>query len=127
MTKIDDPDEIQFRQINPCWFANNEPSRLAFIPTTKDEGKLSLDRSTSTTARQSFDDFRALGLNSDAVFGLTSREFAENPNDVECFASPKKNNLHHSHADFSSLSNGQKKAKSQVLRRHAIFRGKLHP
>lgn len=127
MTRIDDLDEVQFRQVNPSWMEEDEPSRLAFIPTKKDGGQLSLDRSATTTAKQSYDDFRALGLNSDGVFGLTPREFKESPNPVECFASPQSNNPHHSHAEFNGLSNSQKKAKSQELRRNAIARGKLHP
>lgn len=127
MTKIEDTDEVQFRQVNPSWMEDDEPSRLAFIPTKKDDGKLSLDRSFSTTAKQSYDDFRALGLSSQGVFGLTPAEFAEAPNAVDCFASPLENNPSHSHADFDGMSNGQKKAKSQELRRKAISRGKLHP
>lgn len=127
MTKIDDPDELQFRQVNPSWVEEDKPSRLAFIPTNKDAGKLSLDRSASTTSKQSYDDFRALGLSSGGVFGLTPDECEENPNPVECFASPLDNNPHHSHAEFNGLSNSQKKAKSQELRRKAVARGKLHP
>lgn len=127
MTKIEDPDEVQFRQVNPSWMEEDGPSRLAFIPTKKDEGKLSLDRSASTTAKRSYDDFRALGLNSEGVFGLTPSEFAEDPNPVECFESPLENNPHHSHAEFNGLSNSAKKAKSQALRRQAIGRGQLHP
>lgn len=127
MTKIDDPDEVQFRQVNPRWMEEDGPSRLAFLPTKKDDGKLSLDRSASTTAKQSYDDFRALGLNSDGVFGLTPGECEENPHPVECFASPLDNNPHHSHAEFNGLTNSQRKAKSQELRRRAISRGKLHP
>jgi len=127
MSKIDDQDEIQFRQVNPSWMEEDGPSRLAFIPTRKDDGKLSMDRSATTDAKSSFDDFKALDLNSDGVFGLTPLEFLENPNSVECFESPLENNPHHSHADFTGLSNGQKKAKSQDLRRKAIARGKLHP
>lgn len=127
MTKIDDLDEVQFRQVNPSWMEGDEPSRLAFIPTKKDDGKLSLDRSASTTAKQSYDDFRALGLNSEGVFGLTPQECEATPNPVECFASPLDNNPHHSHAEFNGLTNSQKKAKSQELRRRAIARGKFHP
>lgn len=127
MTKIDDEDEVQFRQVNPSWMEEDSPSRQAFIPTRKDDGKLSLDRSASTTAKQAYDDFRSLGLNSDGVFGITPRECAEDPNPIECFESPLENNPHHSHADFNGLTKSQKKAKSQELRRKAIARGKLHP
>ena len=127
MTKIDDPNEVQFRQVNPSWMEEDEPSRQAFIPTRKDDGKLSLDRSASTTAKQAYDDFCSLGLNSDGVFGITPSECAEDPNPIECFESPLENNPHHSHADFNGLSKSQMKAKSQELRRKAIARGKLHP
>lgn len=127
MKKIDDPLEVQFRQVHPSWMEEDGPSRLAFIPTKKDNGKLSLDRSATTTAKDSFDDFKAMGLNADSVFGLTSAEFGENPNPVACFESPLDYNPHHSHADFNGLSNGEKKAKSQALKRKAVSRGKLHP
>lgn len=127
MTKIDDQDEVQFRQVNPSWMEEDSPSRQAFIPTRKDDGKLSLDRSASTTAKQAYDDFRSLGLNSEGVFGITPGECGEDPNPIECFESPLENNPHHSHADFNGLTKSQKKAKSQELRRKAISRGKLHP
>lgn len=127
MTKIDDPDEVQFRQVNPSWMEEDGPSRQAFIPMRKDDGKLSLDRSASTTAKQAYDDFRSLELNSDGVFGITPCDCEEDPNPIECFESPLESNPHHSHADFNGLSKSQKKAKSQELRRKAIARGKLHP
>jgi hypothetical protein len=127
MTKIDDPNETQFRQVNPSWMEDDSPSRQAFDPTRKDDGKLSLDRSASTTAEQAHEDFTALGLRSAAVFGMTPKECAEDPNPIECYASPLENNPHHSHADFNGLTKSQRKKKSLELRRHAIIRGKLHP
>lgn len=127
MTKIEDPDEVQFRQVNPSWMEEDGPSRQAFLPTRKDDGKLSLDRSATTTAEQAYEDFRSLGLKSDGVFGITPDECAENPNSIECFESPLENNPHHSHADFNRLTKSQRKAKSQDLMRKAISRGKLHP
>lgn len=127
MTKLNDPNEVQFRQVNPSWMEEDGPSRQAFIPTKKDDEKLSLDRSASTTAKQSYDNFRSLGLKSSGVFGITPEECEDDPNPIECFESPLENNPHHSHADFSGLTNSQKKTKSQQLRRRAIARGKLHP
>lgn len=127
MSKISDKTEVQFRQVNSSWMESDGPSRLAFIPTKKDDGKLSLDRSATTTAKASFDDFKALGLNSEGVYGLTPQEMLDQPCPVECFESPLQNNPHHSHADFDGLSNSQKKTKSQELRRKALSRGKLHP
>lgn len=127
MKKIEDESEIQFRQVHPSWIENDLPSRLAFIPTKKDENLLSMDRSATTTAKDSFDDFIAMGLSSGAVFGLTPQEFSEGPYVVDCYESPLPHNPHHSHADFGNMTNGEKKTKSQELRRQAISRGKLHP
>jgi len=127
MTKIDDPNEIQFRQVNPNWVQDDVPTRQAFIPTTKDEGKLSLDRSATTTAQQAHNDFTALGLRSEAVFAITPAECSEEPDSIECYESPLENNPHHSHADFNGLTKSRRKKKSFELRRHAIARGKLHP
>jgi hypothetical protein len=127
MAKIDDQDEIQFRQVNPCWMEDDDPSRQAFIPTKKDKGKLSFDRSATTTAKASLEDFKLLGLNSDGVYGLTPQEMSEEPFPIECFESPLVNNPHHSYAEFEGLSNSQKKRKSQELRRKALARGKLYP
>ena len=113
MIKIADEDEVQLRQVHPIWMEGAEPSRLAFMPTRKDEGKLSLDRSATTTAKSSFDDFKALGLKSDAVFGITPSEMAAEPNPIDCFESPLAHNPHHSHADFAGLSNSQQKEKEK--------------
>jgi len=127
MTKVDNPDEIQFRQIHPDWIQDDEPSRQAFIPTKKDDGKLSLARSILTSAEKAFQNYIALGLRSSAVYGLSVSEFEEEPAPIKCYASPLSNNPHHSHADFSGLSKSQKKIKSQELRRLAINRGKIFP
>lgn len=127
MSKIDDPNEIQFRQVNPNWIQDDAPSRQAFDPTKKDDGKLSLDRSGSTSAQKAHEDFTALGLRSEAVFGITPGECAEEPNAIECHESPLDNNPHHSHADFNGLSKSERKKKSFELRRYAVARGKLYP
>lgn len=111
MTKIDDPDEVQFRQVNPSWMQDDAPSRQAFEPTRKDDGKLSLDRSISTHAQQAHEDYIALGLRSEAVFGVTPGECAQEPNPIECHEDPLPNNPHHSHADFSTLSRGERRKK----------------
>lgn len=127
MNEIADINEVQFRQINPNWMEGDGPSRLAFLPTKKDGGKLSLDRSEGLNAKGSFENFRALGLSSDGVYGITPGEFREGPAPIVCYSSPLEINPHHSHADFVGLTTGQQKAKSQALRRAALARGKLHP
>ncbi len=127
MKKIDDPYEVQFRQAHPAWVEDGRPTRQIFLPTKKDAGQLSLDRSHSTTPEQCYSNFQSLGLASSGVFGLTPEEFSEGPHPLDCFASPAPNNPHHSHADFTGLTHGQQKAKSIMLLKHAIARGKLHP
>jgi hypothetical protein len=131
MSKIDDPEEVQFRQVHPSWVDEGHPTRQAFSPSTKDNGCLSLDRSIGITARQSYENFTALGLKSEAVYGIASGEFGAEPNPIECYASPIEEddhtNLHHSHADFNELNKGQRKTKITELRRVALNRGKLHP
>ena len=131
MSKINDPLEVQFRQVHPSWVDEGHPTRQAFSPSTKDNGRLSLDRSIKITAKQSYESFTALGLKSEAVYGIAASEFEEQPNPIECYASPIEEedhiNLHHSHADFSGLNKGQRKAKITDLRRVALSRGKLHP
>ena len=42
MAKIKDPDEVQFRQVNPKWIDEGVPTREAFLPMGNDDGKLSL-------------------------------------------------------------------------------------
>ena len=131
MSKIDDPLEVQFRQVHPSWVDEGHPTRQAFSPSTKDKGCLSLDRSIDITAKQSYESFTALGLMSEAVYGIAASEFEEEPNPIECYASPIEEddhiNPHHSHADFSGLNKSQRKAKITELRRVALSRGKLHP
>lgn len=127
MNKINDDNEIQFRQVNPVWMEDDGPSRLVFLPTSKDDNLLSLDRSATTSEKDSHSNFTALGLRSAGVCGITISEFGEQPNAVECFESPLEHNPHHSHADFTDLSKSEKKAKSQELRRKAVARGMWKP
>ncbi len=107
------------------------PTRLAFSPSKKDAGCLSLDRSVANTAEKSYKNYTALGLKSAAVYGIEAGEFEQEPHPIECHASPieeaGQSNPHHSHADFNGLSKSQRKTKSIELRRIAVVRGKLHP
>lgn len=131
MSKLEDLQELQFRQIHPSWVDEGHPTRQAFSPSTKDAGCLSLDRSAAIDARQSHENYTSLGLKSEAVYGIEVGEFAEMPYPVECYASPIEEadqwNPHHSHADFNNLTKAERKAKITELRRIAIGRGKLHP
>ena len=74
--KLNDNDEVLYRQIHPGFMDENQPSSQPFSPTAKDEGKLSVDRSSKTTAESSYRLYTRNGYESAAVYGLTVGEFA---------------------------------------------------
>ena len=127
MTLIDDDDEILFRQVNPQFIQSNAPSRQAFSPFPKDKGEVSVDRSIDLSPRQSFENFKSLGLASQGVWAVTQGECRSGPVPVPCYASPLSTNPHHAHIDFNGLSKGQIKKKAKQLTQAAISRGRLYP
>ena len=64
-------DEILFRQIHPNFLQEGVISSATFLPTAKDQDKLSVDRSSVTTAAASFNLYLGNGFASVAVCGLT--------------------------------------------------------
>jgi len=131
MTKLTDAMEVLFRQIHPEFIENGLPTSQPFRPTRKDQGRLSVDRSSLTSAADSFDLFVASDFASAAVYGLSVGEFgAENlpcsEDPIE--ASPTVSaNAAHAFVDFNHHSDGQWKNISKRLKRNAIARGQLHP
>ncbi len=75
---LNDEDEILFRQIHPTFFEDGHVSSSPFVPTKKDEGKLSVDRSSLTTASGAFHLYTSNGRQSAAVLGVTVIEFGGN-------------------------------------------------
>src|SRR5271155_1080117 len=47
-TLLADVGELLFRQVHPTWVDDGEPSWQAFAPFKKDEGKVSIARSSKT-------------------------------------------------------------------------------
>ena len=123
---LTDKDELLFRQVPKEWYQNGTLLSLAFRPLPrKDEGRLSGDRESLTTAESSFIRFKESGGNTVAVFGLTVQEFDDHK--IPCFGDPVPDNPSHAYADFSAHSKGQIKKKSQRLRDLAVARGKIYP
>jgi len=125
---ISDTNELLFRQVHPSFIDNGEPTSQAFRPTQKDRGKLSVDRSSLTTAKNSFDLFVENGFQSDAVYGLTVGEF--NKENINCFPDPLDTNPinpAHASADFSSFGNSDQKKIAKRLKSKATTRGQLYP
>ena len=59
--KIEDRDEVMFRQVHPDFIQQGEPSSCRFRPQSNDDGKLSVDRGSLTTAPHPMRFTQALG------------------------------------------------------------------
>jgi len=129
--KLEDKDELLHRNIHPSWMDDGRPSSLAFSPSPKDEGKLSVDREKIDTPEASFLRHTVeKKLKSEAVFSVSVSEFEDQ--DVDCFEDPvfrngEIENLAHCFADYSGLSKKQVKLKARRIRDAATKRGKTYP
>ena len=129
--QLTDDAEILFRQIHPNFWQDGEPSSQPFLPTPKDKNKLSIDRSTLTSASASFALFTGNGHSTKAVYGLTVGEFRIL--EIICHSDPLPSidsgaaNPAHAFADYSAHSGNQQKTKAKRLKQNAIARGQLHP
>lgn len=129
--KLSDDAEVLFRQIHPSFLQDGEPSSDRFRPSERDEGKLSLDRSSITTAGESHSLYTDNGNSSAAVFGVAVGEFRAQS--VECESDPLpeegklKANPAHALADFAPHDLKKQKTIAKRLKRDAIARGQLHP
>ena len=123
---LSDIHELLFRQIHPDFIGDDGlPSSQPFWPTPKDENKLSVDRSTLTTAEKSYLSYTAKGYSSEAVYGLTVGEF--NEVGIVCIEDPLEDNAAHAFADYKDHSPSQQKMKAKRLKQRAIDREKLYP
>jgi hypothetical protein len=130
MTELTKGDEVLFRQIHPYFFENGEPTSQAFTPTVKDAGKLSVDRSAITGAKESYELYTTTGRRSAAVYGLSVAEF--HSHGIVCHADPIEQsnempaNPAHAFAGFHAFAVNQQKIKAKRLKHVAIARGVLH-
>ena len=117
--------ELLYRQIHPGFIHDGRVSSQAFSPTPKDENQLSVDRSSLTTARESFEFFISReGCQSAGVYGVTVGECRNC--DLSVRADPLEpspssaGNAAHALIDFSALpSNSQREKRAKKLARHA--------
>lgn len=129
--KLTDKKELLFRQVHPDLMDGDVPASSNFKPKKSDNDKLSVDRSSLTTAAKAFELYTSNGLKSVAVYALSVGEF-ETEN-ISCFEDPvlgsaiAKANPAHSVADFSPHSNSQRDKIAKRLRQKAVARGRLHP
>ena len=123
-------DEVLFRQIHPIFFENGHLSSSPFVATMKDDGKLSVDRSAITTAKDAFVLYTGNGFKSCGVVGLAIGEFRAE--DLLCLSDPidatdtLAANPAHAYADYAHYTSNQIKNKAKRLKQRAISRGVLY-
>lgn len=122
--ELTQPEELLFRQIRPDYIDGDVVSSQAFSVMPKDNNKLSVDRSSLTTAKGAYETFVANGCESAAVYGLTVGEF--NAEELKCYSLPETSNPAHSYADFSVKTRSGGNKTSKKLRRIASDRGCLY-
>jgi hypothetical protein len=124
-------EELLFRQIHPSFVESGYPSSQPFLPTSKDDNKLSVDRSTITTPSNAFALYTSNGHCSAAVYGLSVGEFKEQ--DLPCVSDPleamedQAANPAHAYADYAQHGTSKQKNIAKRLKHRAIARGCLYP
>ena len=130
---VTDVDELLFRQVHPSWIREGRVTSQAFRPMPKDEGLLSVDRGSMTTAEGSFRLFTgAMHLQSAGTWGVTVGECLAQTLTVleDPLSSPPEPvaNVAHALVCYTSVSSkSQLEAKGQKLARCANDRGRLFP
>ncbi len=135
--RISNSDELLFRQVYPNWLEDNgQPSSQAFYPWRDvDDGCLSVDRATVTTANAAFllfttpkpDGFETASA---GVWGLKVCELEllmsawEDPIDA---TSDTPANPAHAIVEFGQLEKKQWKRLGRMLKGRALERGRIFP
>lgn len=125
-------DEVLFRQVHPNLFQHGVPGYIAFRPGPKDDGKLSVDRSSLTTAESSYKlHTEEKRRQSAGTWGLTVGEFdaagrtcKSDPVEAE---GDEPANPAHAVAIYDGLEKKDLKKIGLALSELAIARGRLHP
>ena len=113
---------LLYRQVNPLWVIDGEVNSQTFMPTRKDDGRLSAydgDRITPAASWQHFTG--VLGYNSAGVVAVTVAEchmqgLSVNPD-------PLPEHPTHTTIDFDGLSRNRRERIADRLKRDANARG----
>lgn len=132
MSKIElsNVEELCYRHIHPDFYKNGKLSASRFKPSQKDQGFLSVDRSSLVTAEQSFNLYASSGKSVCAVFAVSLGEF--NLNSVKVYEDPTTAtathpaNAAHCLADFNEPKLDSNVV-SMALRDLAVKRGVQFP
>lgn len=127
--KLSEKDEVLYRQIHPTFVQDGVPTSQSFVPTPKDDGKLSVDRSSLTTAESAHSHFVGKGRQSSAVYGVSVNEFGVQT--IDCFPDPidepEDRNPSHAYANYKPFTSNDQKNKAKRIKQSALLRGRLHP
>lgn len=129
--ELTDSDEVLFRQIHPRFLDKGEPASDRFMPQPNDNGFMSVDRESLTSAADSFALYVRSGRSSAAVFGISVGEFGAES--IGCKSDPirsadgEADNPAHALADYTTQEPKSHKNISKRLKRKAMGRGQLHP
>lgn len=131
-TLLSDGHEVLFRQVHPDLIQHGVPGYVAFRPGPRDEGQLSVDRSTLTTPEASYVlHTEGKGKKSAGTWGLTVDEFrsVQRP----CYSDPVEAeddmpaNPAHAVAIYDGLDKKEMRKIGLALAELAMARGLLHP
>ncbi len=125
---VADPGEILHRQVHPTFVHGGRVTSQAWMPTPKDDGLLSVSRSSVRSAIDSFHHHtRVLGLPSCGVWGVSVAECGALG--LAAAADPlTKPVADHAHAvvDFRNVNEHQRKVKAKQLAVAARERGCIY-
>jgi hypothetical protein len=127
---LKDKSELTYRQIHPNFLKKGVPVSNRFMPSARDENKLSVDRGSMLSAAESHANYQAIGLRSSAVFGVTVGEFSDEG--IPTHSDPidpkdgKPGNPAHALAVYSAFDEVTQKQIALRLCKKAINRGTLH-
>lgn len=116
-----EPDTLLLRQIHSTWIQSGEATSQAFTPTSKDEGRLSVDDGDQITPEAAWAAFRAQGHESAGVMAVTVAEVHERS--LTAVADPTPDTPEHAIIDFTSVSRAQTKRLAKALSQKANDRG----
>lgn len=128
---LTDLSEVLFRQIHPNSYHAGCPASDRFKPQPSDNGLMSVDRGSMTSAVASHALYTATGRQSVAVFGISVEEFTSeslNCNEDPIAAQDElPANPAHALVDFSGLDGSKCRLISKRLCLKATSRGRLYP
>ena len=128
---LTDQKEVLFRQIHPNSYLDGRPASDRFRPQPSDDGLMSVDKESMTTAEASNLLFTSSGSQSAAVFGVSVEEFSSES--LNCSDDPleavgdRLANPAHAVVDYNSIDYKKWKNISKRLTQKAIARGRLYP